>query len=185
MGRRRITRRVPPSGGCHAWGHTHAEALASIRAAIELYVEDLRERARLSLPIPSRAQPSGPHRLWPSTYDGDPASSREDEPLGLKRPDELPGRKASPSPPLPSRLCYSTSASDISPATSVERKRWRARPPVEARAPFLEHLVVAAARNGPRRGEPEQDGGNGRSAAGDPIPGNLIRRPSPQARPPR
>ena len=33
----------PALKGCHTWGHTHAEALANIREAIELYVEDLRE----------------------------------------------------------------------------------------------------------------------------------------------
>lgn len=33
----------PALKGCHTWGHTDAEALANIREAIELYVEDLRE----------------------------------------------------------------------------------------------------------------------------------------------
>ena len=33
----------PALKGCHSWGHTSAEALANIREAIELYVEDLRE----------------------------------------------------------------------------------------------------------------------------------------------
>ena len=33
----------PALKGCHTWGHTHAEALANIREAIELYIEDLRE----------------------------------------------------------------------------------------------------------------------------------------------
>src|SRR5207247_2981281 len=32
-----------PSKGCHTWGHTYLEALANIREAIELYVEDLLE----------------------------------------------------------------------------------------------------------------------------------------------
>lgn len=31
----------PALKGCHTWGHTYAEALANIREAIELYVEDL------------------------------------------------------------------------------------------------------------------------------------------------
>lgn len=33
----------PALKGCHTWGHTCAEALANIREAIELYIEDLRE----------------------------------------------------------------------------------------------------------------------------------------------
>ena len=33
----------PALKGCHTWGHTYAEALVKIRAAIELYIEDLRE----------------------------------------------------------------------------------------------------------------------------------------------
>ena len=33
----------PALKGCHTWGHTYAEALANIREAVELYVEDLRE----------------------------------------------------------------------------------------------------------------------------------------------
>ena len=33
----------PALKGCHTWGHTYSEALANIREAIELYVEDLTE----------------------------------------------------------------------------------------------------------------------------------------------
>ena len=33
----------PALRGCHSWGHTYHEALANIREAVELYVEDLRE----------------------------------------------------------------------------------------------------------------------------------------------
>ena len=33
----------PALKGCHTWGHTYAEAVANIREAIELYVQDLRE----------------------------------------------------------------------------------------------------------------------------------------------
>ena len=33
----------PALKGCHTWGHTYQEALANIREAVELYVEDLRE----------------------------------------------------------------------------------------------------------------------------------------------
>jgi predicted RNase H-like HicB family nuclease len=31
----------PALKGCHTWGHTYEEALANIREAVELYVEDL------------------------------------------------------------------------------------------------------------------------------------------------
>jgi len=30
----------PALRGCHTWGHTEEEALANVREAIELYVED-------------------------------------------------------------------------------------------------------------------------------------------------
>ena len=33
----------PALKGCHTWGHTYEEALATIREAVELYVEDLIE----------------------------------------------------------------------------------------------------------------------------------------------
>lgn len=33
----------PALKGCHTWGHTYEEALANIKDAIELYVEDLIE----------------------------------------------------------------------------------------------------------------------------------------------
>ena len=39
----------PALKGCHTWGHTYQEALANIRDAVELYVEDLREAGE---PIP-------------------------------------------------------------------------------------------------------------------------------------
>jgi predicted RNase H-like HicB family nuclease len=42
----------PALKGCHTWGHTEEEALANIREAIELYVEDLREAGE---PIPTDA----------------------------------------------------------------------------------------------------------------------------------
>jgi predicted RNase H-like HicB family nuclease len=32
----------PALKGCHTWGHTHAEAVANIREAVELYIDDLR-----------------------------------------------------------------------------------------------------------------------------------------------
>jgi predicted RNase H-like HicB family nuclease len=40
----------PALKGCHSWGHTYAEALANIREAIELYVDDLIESGE---PIPT------------------------------------------------------------------------------------------------------------------------------------
>ncbi len=40
----------PALKGCHSWGHTYDEALANIREAVELYVEDLKEAGE---PIPS------------------------------------------------------------------------------------------------------------------------------------
>ena len=55
----------PALKGCHTWGHTYQEALANIREAVELYVDDLREagdpvpvdpdRGALELPTPSVA----------------------------------------------------------------------------------------------------------------------------------
>ena len=55
----------PALKGCHTWGHTYHEALANVREAVELYVEDLREagdpipvdpeQGALELPTPSVA----------------------------------------------------------------------------------------------------------------------------------
>ena len=55
----------PALKGCHTWGHTYEEALANIREAVELYVDDLREAGKtipvdpehgaLELPTPSVA----------------------------------------------------------------------------------------------------------------------------------
>jgi predicted RNase H-like HicB family nuclease len=33
----------PALKGCHTWGHTYGEALANLREAIDLYVQDLIE----------------------------------------------------------------------------------------------------------------------------------------------
>lgn len=33
----------PALKGCHTWGHTHAEAVANIREAVEIYIDDLKE----------------------------------------------------------------------------------------------------------------------------------------------
>jgi predicted RNase H-like HicB family nuclease len=39
----------PALKGCHTWGHTHDEALANVREAVELYVDELRESGQ---PVP-------------------------------------------------------------------------------------------------------------------------------------
>jgi predicted RNase H-like HicB family nuclease len=62
----------PALKGCHTWGRTYDEALANVREAVELYIDDLRE-ARRSRSILSAALSSGPHRQWRSTYDRSPA----------------------------------------------------------------------------------------------------------------
>lgn len=41
-GRKAYHASCPALKGCHTWGHTAEEALANIREAVELYVEDLR-----------------------------------------------------------------------------------------------------------------------------------------------
>jgi predicted RNase H-like HicB family nuclease len=43
----------PALKGCHTWGHTYEEALANVREAVELYVQDLREAGE---PIPVDAE---------------------------------------------------------------------------------------------------------------------------------
>lgn len=43
----------PALKGCHSWGHSYSEALANIREAIELYVEDLTEAGE---PVPVNSQ---------------------------------------------------------------------------------------------------------------------------------
>ena len=42
-GERAFHASCPALKGCHTWGHTYEEALANIREAVELYLEDLRE----------------------------------------------------------------------------------------------------------------------------------------------
>jgi predicted RNase H-like HicB family nuclease len=42
-GRRAYHAACPALKGCHSWGHTYEEALANVREAVELYVEDLIE----------------------------------------------------------------------------------------------------------------------------------------------
>jgi predicted RNase H-like HicB family nuclease len=42
-GERAFHASCPALKGCHTWGHTFAEALANIREAVELYIDDLRE----------------------------------------------------------------------------------------------------------------------------------------------
>jgi predicted RNase H-like HicB family nuclease len=48
-GRKAYHAHCPALPGCHTSGHTYDEALANIREAVELYVEDLRESGK---PIP-------------------------------------------------------------------------------------------------------------------------------------
>ena len=43
----------PALRGCHSWGHTYEEALANVREAVELYVEDLIEAGE-RIPVGSR-----------------------------------------------------------------------------------------------------------------------------------
>lgn len=51
----------PALKGCHTWGRSYDEALANIREAVELFVEDLRESGQ---PIPH--DPEGGAMEWPS-----------------------------------------------------------------------------------------------------------------------
>ncbi len=48
-GRRGCHAYCPVLKGCHTWGHTPAEALANMREAVSLYLEDLIEAGE---PIP-------------------------------------------------------------------------------------------------------------------------------------
>ena len=48
-GRKAFHASCPALKGCHTWGHTYSEALANIREAVELYVDDLHEAGE---PIP-------------------------------------------------------------------------------------------------------------------------------------
>jgi predicted RNase H-like HicB family nuclease len=40
-GRKAYHASCPSLPGCHTWGHTPEEALANLREAVELYIEDL------------------------------------------------------------------------------------------------------------------------------------------------
>ena len=40
----------PALRGCHTWGHTYDEALANIREAIDLYVQDLVRAGQAIIP---------------------------------------------------------------------------------------------------------------------------------------
>jgi len=51
----------PALKGCHSWGHTYDEALANVREAVELYLEDLRESGE---PIP--VDPARGAVEWPT-----------------------------------------------------------------------------------------------------------------------
>lgn len=60
-GRKAYHASCPALRGCHTWGHTAEEALANIREAVELYVEDLRATGE---PIP--VDPDRGAVEWPS-----------------------------------------------------------------------------------------------------------------------
>jgi predicted RNase H-like HicB family nuclease len=50
----------PALKGCHTWGRTYDEALANVREAVELYVEDLRDSgSRIPIDL-------GLGGLWPT-----------------------------------------------------------------------------------------------------------------------
>ena len=49
-GRKAYHASCPALKGCHTWGHTYEEALANIREAVELYVDDLRAAGE-SIPV--------------------------------------------------------------------------------------------------------------------------------------
>jgi predicted RNase H-like HicB family nuclease len=51
----------PALKGCHTWGHTYDEALANVREAVELYLDDLRESGE---PVPLDPQEGAIE--WPS-----------------------------------------------------------------------------------------------------------------------
>ena len=64
-GRQAFHAYCPVLSGCHTWGHTYEEALANVREAVELYIEDLRaagdpipvdpDQGTLELPNPTVA----------------------------------------------------------------------------------------------------------------------------------
>lgn len=47
----------PALKGCHTWGHTREEALANVREAVELYVEDLIEAGE-PVPVDAHVRPA-------------------------------------------------------------------------------------------------------------------------------
>ena len=52
-GQRAYHASCPALRGCHSWGHTYEEALANVREAVELYVEDMIESGE-PIPVGSR-----------------------------------------------------------------------------------------------------------------------------------
>src|SRR5882724_9286624 len=54
----------PALKGCHTWGHTSTEALANIREAVELYIEDLLQTGAAIPWTRTRARWSGPLLPW-------------------------------------------------------------------------------------------------------------------------
>ena len=61
QGERAYLAYCPALKGCHTWGRSYDEALANIREAVELFVEDLRE---VGQPIPR--DPERGAMEWPS-----------------------------------------------------------------------------------------------------------------------
>lgn len=52
-GRKAYHASCPALTGCHSWGNTYEEALANVKEAVELYVEDLIEAGE-HIPVGSR-----------------------------------------------------------------------------------------------------------------------------------
>ena len=62
-GRRAYHAHCPALQGCRTWGHTYEEALANIKEAVELYVDDLQEAGK---PIPVELEKGTVVRSTPS-----------------------------------------------------------------------------------------------------------------------
>jgi predicted RNase H-like HicB family nuclease len=62
-GRKAFSAYCPALQGCRTWGHTYKEALANIKEAVELYVDDLRESGK---PIPIDPEKGTEERSTPS-----------------------------------------------------------------------------------------------------------------------
>lgn len=62
-GRQAYHAHCPALQGCRTWGHTYEEALANIKEAVELYVDDLQETGK---PIPVELEKGTVVRSTPS-----------------------------------------------------------------------------------------------------------------------